>query len=61
MGWRRQTWWTYYVLIYKNGKMRTVEEILRGGTMKIDRGVNITKIYYKHFCEYHYTPSTVIY
>jgi hypothetical protein len=42
--------------MYKNGKMRPVETILRmagGGIKENDGGVNLTKIYCKHFCKCH--------
>jgi hypothetical protein len=39
--------------------MRPVEIILRmgEGTKENDEGVNLTKIYYKHFCDCHNVPS----
>jgi hypothetical protein len=42
--------------MFENGKMRHVKTILRmwqWGTKKHDEGVNLTKIYCKHFCECH--------
>jgi hypothetical protein len=46
--------------MYENGKMRTVETILRiggRGTKENDGGVNSTKIYCKHFCKCHMYPQ----
>jgi hypothetical protein len=46
-GYRGWIWWTYYVLMYKNGKMRPVETILRMWGRRIkenDGGVNLTMI-----------------
>jgi hypothetical protein len=43
--------------MYENGKMRSVETILRIGGRGIkedDGGVNLTKIYCKHICKCHY-------
>jgi hypothetical protein len=40
----------------ENGKMRPVGTILRieeGEIKEDDGGVNLTKIYYKHFCKCH--------
>jgi hypothetical protein len=42
-----------YILMFENGKMRHVETILiiwQWGRNH-DEGVNLTKIYCKHFCE----------
>jgi hypothetical protein len=49
----------YYVLMYENGKMRPVETIPGMGGRGIkddDGGVNLTKIYCKHFCTCHNVP-----
>jgi hypothetical protein len=52
--------WKYYVLIYENGKMRPVATILRSrrtrGQRRVMEGVNLTKIYCKHFCKCHDGP-----
>jgi hypothetical protein len=37
--------------MYENGKMRSVETILR-----MIEGVHLTKIYCKHLCKYHNVP-----
>jgi hypothetical protein len=43
--------------MYENGKVRSVETILRRGKRKeTDGRVNPTKIYYKHFCKCHTVP-----
>jgi hypothetical protein len=42
--------------MYENGKMRPVEIILRMGGKENDGGVNLTKIYCKHFCKCHNVP-----
>jgi hypothetical protein len=52
-------WQKYYVLMYENGKMRSVETILRlgeGGERRIMEGMNSTKLYCKHFCKCHIVP-----
>jgi hypothetical protein len=40
---------------YENGKVRSAETILRRGRRikENDGGVNLTKIYCKHFCKCH--------
>jgi hypothetical protein len=45
--------------MYENGKMRPVETVLRmggEGIKKTDGGINLTKIYCKHFCKCHNVP-----
>jgi hypothetical protein len=45
--------------MYENGKMRPVETVLRmggEGIKKNDGGINLTKIYCKHFCKCHNVP-----
>jgi hypothetical protein len=45
--------------MYENGKMRSVETILKMGVEGIEEnggGVNLTKIYCKHFCKCHNMP-----
>jgi hypothetical protein len=45
--------------MYENGKMRPVETILRmrgEGIKKIDGGMNLTKIYCRHFYKCHSVP-----
>jgi hypothetical protein len=47
-------------IIYENGKMRPVETFLRrgeGGIKGMMEGVNLTKIYCKHFCKCHDVPQ----
>jgi hypothetical protein len=48
----------YYVLMNENGKMRPVETVLRMGRGKrrMIEGVNLAKVYCKHFCKYHNEP-----
>jgi deoxyadenosine/deoxycytidine kinase len=41
----------YFVFIYENRRMKTVEIVLRRGrTME---GINPNKIYFKHICKYY--------
>jgi hypothetical protein len=55
-------WWKYCVLMYENGKMRTVEtipEMERGGIKENDGGVNPTiQLYCKIFSKCHNVPTT---
>jgi hypothetical protein len=47
--------WKYYILM-KIEKLRLVETILRmeeRGYRRMMEGINLTKIYCKHFCECH--------
>jgi hypothetical protein len=49
--------------MYENGKVRSVEIILRMGEKEIkenDRGMNLAKIYCKHFVNVTMYPSTTI-
>jgi hypothetical protein len=41
--------------MYENGKIRPVEtiKIMGGRQRRMTEGVNLTKIYYKHFCKCH--------
>jgi hypothetical protein len=51
-----QIWWKNYVLMYENGKIRSVETIPGMGETGIkenDGGVNSTMIYCKNFVKCH--------
>jgi methylphosphotriester-DNA--protein-cysteine methyltransferase len=54
----------YFVSIYENRRMKSVEIVLRreeGGRGRMMEGVNLTKIYCKHICKYHnVSPCTAI-
>jgi hypothetical protein len=61
-GCRRVNMVEYYVHMYENGKMRPVETIpgIEGGKItKNDGGVNLAKIYCKHFCKCHSVPPVL--
>jgi hypothetical protein len=53
-----------FVSIYENTRMKPIEIILRKGEGirgRMMEGVDPTKIYFKHICEYHsISPSTTI-
>jgi hypothetical protein len=49
-------WWMYFISIYENRRMKSVEIVLRSGEEGRGRtmeGVNPSKAYYKHICKYH--------
>jgi hypothetical protein len=51
--------WKYYVLMYEDGKMRSVETVLRmgrGKTKENNEGDEFKK-YHKHFCKCHSVPQ----
>jgi hypothetical protein len=53
-----------FIFIYENRRMVPVEIVLRrgeGGRSRIREKRNLSKIYYKHMCEYHsISPCTTI-
>jgi hypothetical protein len=52
--------WKYYVLMYENGKIRSIETTagMRVGGIKENNGgrLNSIMIYYKNFCKCHNVP-----
>jgi hypothetical protein len=58
--------WMCFVAIYEHRRMKPVEIVLRrgggGAKRENDRGVKLTKIYFKHICKYHnVSPIQLLY